>query len=1023
LDSAASVIDGSYDIGLVALSVVIAIMASYAALDLAGRVTAARGAIQQLWLVGGATAMGLGIWSMHYIGMLAFSLPMPVLYDWPTVLASLVAAILASAVALYVVSRPDMGAWQAVVGAVFMGAGIAAMHYIGMAAMRLSAACHYNPWLVTLSVVLAMAISLVALWLQFHFRERRDGLWLKLGSAVIMGAAIPIMHYVGMGAASFTPLAIAPDVAFAVSISSLGITGLTLVTFMVLGLTLITSVADRKFSAQALELASTEQRYRLLFERSLAGVYRTTIDGRFLDCNDACAGVFGYASREALLANPVQPSFADAADRQSFVHALKEWKSISHFERRMRRADGQDIWVLESATLIAGKDGLPDVIEGTLIDITSRKETEAALQRAKEEAEAANRAKSEFLANMSHEIRTPMNGIIGMTELVLDSELSRDQRDNLDTVRVSAESLLSILNDILDFSKVESGKLEFESVPFSVRDVVSDALKPLALSADQKDIELITDVHARVPEGIQGDPVRLRQVLANLVANAIKFTDRGHVVIRVTAEEFRDRVRLHFSVSDTGIGIPEAQQATIFEAFRQADGSTTRRYGGTGLGLAISSTLVQLMGGRIWVESAPGAGSTFHFTIERPIAALPHAPPEEPVPLGLPVLIVDDNVVNRRILLEQLSRWGMAATAVADGRAALESMGDAVHNGNPYVLVLLDANMPDLDGFAVAEEIARRPELAGATLMMLTSSGKYGDSARCRELRIAAYLTKPIKQSDLRREISRLLMPSSAAHRPTPATVPATTRLKVLLAEDNLVNQKVAIGLLAKRGHEVTAVVNGEEVLAAIERERFDVVLMDIQMPVMGGVEATAAIREREKRTGGRLRIVALTAHVMSGDRERYLAAGMDNYLAKPIDRLALLAAVEEGTTSVPGAAADLVSTPAFDQVELIKRLGGDAELAQDVVQVFIQDCPHRLAAIKTAIDQGDARALESAAHAFKGAVSSLAAHRAVDLTRALETAGKEGAMSETLALWRRLETVVADLLLALRAYSKSLAE
>jgi two-component system sensor histidine kinase/response regulator len=1022
LDGVQTAMTGSYDYALVALSVVIAVMASYAALDLAGRVTAARGAIRQLWLVGGATAMGLGIWSMHYIGMLAFSLPIPVLYDWPTVMASLVAAILASAVALYVVSRPNMGGVQAVIGSIFMGAGIAAMHYIGMEAMRLSAMCHFDSGLVTLSVVLAMAISFIALWLAFHFRdERLGGSWQKVGSAVIMGAAIPVMHYVGMAAASFTPLAAPPDLTYAVSISSLGITGLTLVTFMVLGLTLVTSGADRKFWAQALQLASTEHRYRLLFERSLAGVYRITIDGRFLDCNDACAAVLGYSSREALLANPVQDSFADLAARQPFLNSLKRLRSVSHYERRMRRADGQDVWVLESATLIDGTGGLPAVIEGTLIDITERKSAEAELERARDEAEAANRAKSEFLANMSHEIRTPMNGIIGMTELVLDTELSREQRENLDVVRVSAESLLSILNDILDFSKVESGKLEFESVPFSVRDVVSDALKPLALSADQKDIELIADVHPKVPDGLQGDPVRLRQVLANLVTNAIKFTDRGHVVVRVTADHLRERARLHFSVSDTGIGIPEAQQATIFEAFRQADGSTTRRYGGTGLGLAISSTLVELMGGRIWVESAVGVGSTFHFTIDRPVVDLPDAPAEDPLPVGLPALIVDDNIVNRRILVEQLSRWGMQANAVDNGRDALAAMSEAAHAGNPYVLVLLDANMPELDGFAVAEEIARRPELAGATLMMLTSSGKYGDADRCRDLHIAAYLTKPIKQRDLRREIARLLRPSPSPRHQTTTTVPATTRLKVLLAEDNLVNQRVAMGLLVRRGHEVIAVANGLEALSAIDRHRFDVVLMDIQMPVMDGVEATIAIREREKTTGGRLRIIALTAHVMKGDRERYLAAGMDYYLAKPIDRLALLSAVEDGAViPATASATDFTAMPAFDAVELIKRLGGDAELVREVVQVFVDDCPQRLTAIRTAIDQSDARALESAAHAFKGAVSSLAAHRAVELTRALELAGKNGAMTDALPLWRRLESVVGELIVALHAYSKS---
>jgi two-component system sensor histidine kinase/response regulator len=1020
LDIESSLLPGSYDYWLVALSVVIAVMASYAALDFAGRVTAASGFYRRMWLIGGATAMGIGIWSMHYIGMLAFSLPVPVMYDWPTVLASLAAAILASAVALYVVSRADMGFNQAALGSVFMGAGIAAMHYIGMAAMRLPAMHHYDPALVTLSVVLAIVISLVALWLQFHLRDdHANGSWQKLGSAAIMGAAIPVMHYVGMSAASFAPTHTTPDLTNAVSISSLGTTGITLVTFMVLGLALVTTMAGRHFTAQAQELESSEQRYRLLFERSLAGVYRSTIDGRFLDCNDACASVFGYASRDALLANPLQSGFKEE-ERARFLNQLRKTGSVSHFERTLNRADGRTAWVLESATLIDANGGLPAVIEGTLIDITDLKQGQAELQKAKDEAEAASRAKGEFLANMSHEIRTPMNGIIGMTELVLDTSLSAEQRENLTTVRVSAESLLSLLNDILDFSKVESGKLEFESVPFAVREVVSDALRPLVLIADQKDIELIVDVHERVPAGIQGDPVRLRQVLTNLVSNAIKFTDRGYVLIKVTGDQHFERARLHFSVSDTGIGIPTEQQATIFEAFKQADGSTTRRYGGTGLGLAISSTLVNMMGGKIWVHSAPGVGSAFHFTIDRPVVKLPATEPDEPLPVGLPALIVDDNPVNRRILFEQLTRWGMVAKAVDNGRAALDELSAGVHAGNPYILVLLDANMPDFDGFAVAEEIHRRSELAGATLMMLTSSGKYGDSARCRELNIAAYLTKPIKQADLRAAIARLLQPARR-HADLRAPEPAPARLlRILLAEDNPVNQRVAAGLLTKRGHHVTVVANGIQALVAIDAEDFDLVLMDIQMPEMGGIEATSAIRARERERGGHLRIVALTAHVMSGDRERYLAAGMDGYLAKPIDRLSLYAIVEEALPALVNVAPEQGEGIAFDRARMVARLGGDEALGREIVQVFLDYSPGRMLAIKTAIAQGDARALESATHALRSGVISLAADRAADAVSELERIARDGAMADAPAAWRRVEGELSKLIGALRHHQES---
>ncbi|HYE88129.1 MAG TPA: response regulator, partial [Vicinamibacterales bacterium] len=968
--------------------------------------------------------MGMGIWSMHYIGMLAFSLPVPVMYDWPTVLLSLIAAILASAVALYVVSRHEMRLPQAALGSVFMGAGIAAMHYIGMAAMRLPAMHHYHAGLVTLSVVLAMVISLVALWLAFRSRdELHAALWQKIGSALVMGAAIPVMHYVGMSAASFTPSHVAPDLTYAVTITSLGTTGITVVTFMVLSLGLATSMAGRRFMRQAQELETTEQRYRMLFERSLAGVYRATLDGRFLDCNDACANVFGYASREALLANPMQHGFVDAAERDRFVERLLETGSVSHFERTLKRPDGGTAWVLESATLISAAGGLPAIVEGTLIDITGLKEGQTELRRAKEDAEAANRAKSEFLANMSHEIRTPMNGIIGMTELVLDTALSAEQKEHLNTLRASAEQLLSLLNDILDFSKVESGKLDFECVPFSVRDVVSDAMRPLVLSADQKDIELIIDVHERVPDGILGDPVRVRQVLSNLVSNAIKFTERGHVVVRVTGEEHRDRVRLHFSVTDTGIGIPIEQQASIFEAFKQADGSTTRRYGGTGLGLAISSTLVRLMGGRIWVESALGVGSIFHFTIEQPLAALPEAAPEAPLPLGLPVLIVDDNAVNRRVLFEQLTRWGMAARAVDSGRAALQELSEAVHAGNPYILVLLDANMPGLDGFAVAQEIHQRPELAGATLMMLTSSGQYGDSARCRDLNIAAYLVKPIKQSELRAAIANVLQPARPSQEPRVPEPEPARRLRILLAEDNPVNQRVAAGLLTKRGHHVTVVANGVQALTAIDGDEFDLVLMDIQMPEMGGLEATLAIRAREKERGGHLRIVALTAHVMHGDRERYLGAGMDGYLAKPIDRLALYSVVEDGGAGFVTADPAIGAKPAFNRARMLARLGGDHALGREIIHSFLDDSPARMHAIRTAVAQSDARALESAAHALKGALATLAADPAADAVRELERMARDGTMSEAPAALRRAESEWNTLVTALRQYQESAVE
>ena len=1283
----------TYNLFLVVISILVAVVASYAALDLANRVTAATGVARRVWLAGGAAVMGIGIWSMHFLGMLAFEMPMPVSYDVPITLLSMVFAIAASGVALFIVSRQTMGTPQLLAGGGFMAVGILGMHYIGMEGMQMQATIRYNPPLVGLSAAIAFGASLAALRMAYQLRRGSAETRLpalKASSAAVMGFAISGMHYTGMAAADFAPATVqAPTAQNPLLDTPLLATIVAVSTFLVLGIAIFTAILTRRFKAQESELKESEELNRAIIEtapnaiitmssegfinrfngeaerifgyaadeavgqplrmlmperfrephekgfrryletgearvlgntvelaglrkngeefpaelslgeirhgegRSFVGIIRDiterkeaekrlseseerfrglseatfegvaiTSEGRILEANEAMADIVGYELSELpgmVVTDLVAPesqglvrhkistgseesyeaiglkkdgarldleirgresfyqdrtvrvaAVRDVTNRKAAEKTLAEsearfrtlfdqtavgvcvtdldrrlietnaaYQEITgysgkelvgmstldlthpddrerdvglgersmnggrdnyHRDKRYVRKNDEIVWANAASSLVRDDQGEPRFIMGVVEDVTDRKKSQAELEEAKEAAEAANRAKSDFLANMSHEIRTPMNGVIGMSELLMDTDLDDEQREYVGTVRSSGETLLTLINDVLDFSKIEAEKVELEDIILDLRTSVEDTAVLLAERAQSKGLEIASLVDYDVPAVLRGDPGRLRQILTNLLGNAIKFTEEGEVLLKAELyDETEEEATVRFEIRDTGIGITPEQQEHLFESFAQADSSTTRRYGGTGLGLAISERLVGLMDGEIRVESEPGAGSTFGFTAR--FGKLPSDSPSRPRPRadlrGLKALIVDDNATNRAVLRHQVTPWGMTIDDARSGSDALVMLRSAVEDGEPYDLALLDMQMPAMDGLQLASSIKEDPNISQARLVLVTSMGQRGDGEEARRAGIEAYLTKPVRQTQLYEMLSIVMgseettaesdtdgHPLITTH--TLKEDEARTRARLLLAEDNEVNQKVAVLTLEKLGYRVDVADDGEEALEAVSRTDYAAIVMDVQMPNMDGYEATAGIRRREKEAGGHIPIIAMTANALQGDREKALEAGMDDYIAKPVkageigEILQRWVSVEEDSgndaevegpdgakdVSVNGGGAAVPNALDPTTLENLADLEEDGEqsLMAELAGMFLEGTQSCLVTLREAVDGNDAKSVREAAHTLKGSSGSIGATRMQEVCERLQESAEAGDLREAPRLLGRLE-------------------
>ena len=786
-------------------------------------------------------------------------------------------------------------------------------------------------------------------------------------------------------------------------------------------------ITQLKQAEQALRQA--EEKYRAIYENSVEGIFQTTRDGHFLSANPALARMYGYGSQEevvAALTDIEHQLYVDPTRRDEFSRLMREHGEVSGFESQVYRKDKSIIWISESARTAKDPAGNFLYYEGIVEDITLRKLAELEREKAREAALESARTKAQFLANMSHEIRTPMNAITGMTGLLYDTRLTKEQREYVETIANSTATLLSVINDILDFSKIEAGKLSLEIIDFDLREAVEGSVEMLAERAHKKKIELACWIEPDVSARLRGDPIRLRQILVNLVSNAVKFTEKGEVLVHVTRlEEDASRTVTRFEVKDTGIGISPQAMARIFQEFTQADGSTTRKYGGTGLGLTISKQLVSLMRGEIGAESAPGKGSTFWFKV--PFEKQPLSEPGPRMPAttaldGLRVLVVDGTSSLRQILDQQLQQWKIQDEFASSTVEALNMIQDAAKAGNPYALLIIDIDLQDEDGLSLAQAIKNDPQLADCRIIMLTTLLNRLNITTMKATGISACLVKPLRQSRLIECLVDVMSASgAAAAQPMDAEAgssndavihAAARNVRILLAEDNMVNQRVALKQLKKLGFSADSVSNGNEVLSALQRVPYDIIIMDCQMPEMDGYEVTRRIRQSGSDSYIHLKsapyIIALTANAMQGDREYCLALGMNDYLTKPLHLHDLEAVLQRAllrtSPAVPSPAPAVASDPgpeALDRTIIngLKELRepGQPDPLRELIELFLKDTQPRLQQMEAAASSGDLPKLAAATHTLKGSASNLGARRLSSLCATLEKQSKAGDGGEAL--------------------------